>query len=405
MAKKFKILGDVELTKDLSLLLIIGGLYSLSVALSNTFVNIYLWKQTGKYSDIALFNLSIVVLQPLTFILAGRWAKKIDRVIVLRIGVIFLAMFYLAVLITGTKASTYLLLLGALLGMGYGFYWLAYNVLTFEITEPETRDFFNGFLGILSSAGGMIGPIAAGLIITRFEKFAGYTFVFGLSLALFGLAVFLSFSLKRRPASGRYCFKRILEERKQNDNWRHVTNAHFFQGLREGTFAFVISVFVYISTGSEMSLGTFGLINSGISFVAYYFASRLIKKNNRKKAILIGGIILYASVLLIIWDLNFVKLLLYGGMIAIAYPLLLVPYSSTTYDVIGSGWKAAEMRIEYIVVREIYLNLGRIVSILAFLAAITWFNEEQSIPILLFFLGAGHLLIYLFIRRVQLPAA
>ncbi|WP_160721711.1 MFS transporter [Bacillus sp. USDA818B3_A] len=405
MAKKFKILGDVELTKDLSLLLIIGGLYSLSVALSNTFVNIYLWKQTGKYSDIALFNLSIVVLQPLTFILAGRWAKKIDRVIVLRIGVILLAMFYLAVLLTGTQASTYLLLLGALLGMGYGFYWLAYNVLTFEITEPETRDFFNGFLGILSSAGGMIGPIAAGLIITRFEKFAGYTFVFGLSLALFGLAVFLSFSLKRRPASGRYCFKRILEERKQNDNWRLVTNAHFFQGLREGTFAFVISVFVYISTGSEMSLGTFGLINSGISFVAYYFASRLIKKNNRKKAILIGGIILYASVLLIIWDLNFVKLLLYGGMIAIAYPLLLVPYSSTTYDVIGSGWKAAEMRIEYIVVREIYLNLGRIVSILSFLAAITWFNEEQSIPILLFFLGAGHLLIYLFIRRVQLPAA
>ncbi|ULT55671.1 MFS transporter [Neobacillus drentensis] len=405
MAKKFKILGDVELTKDLSLLLIIGGLYSLSVALSNTFVNIYLWKQTGQYSDIALYNLSIVVLQPLTFILAGRWAKKIDRVIVLRIGVISLALFYLAVLITGTNASTYLLLLGGLLGIGYGFYWLAYNVLTFEITEPETRDFFNGFLGILSSAGGMIGPIAAGIIITKFEEFTGYSFVFGLSLALFGLAVFMSFSLKPRPASGRYCFKRIIEERKQNENWRFVTNAHFVQGLREGTFAFVISVFVYISTGSEMSLGTFGLINSGISFVAYYFASRLIKKKFRKKAILIGGIILYASVMLIIWDLNFVKLLLYGGMIAIAYPLLFVPYSSTTYDVIGSGWKAAEMRIEYIVVREIYLNLGRIISILAFLAAVTWFNEEQSIPILLFFLGAGHLLIYLFMRRVQIPAA
>ncbi|PFO03704.1 MFS transporter [Bacillus sp. AFS076308] len=405
MAKKFKLLGDVELTKDLSLLLIIGGLYSLSVALSNTFVNIYLWKQTGQYSDIALYNLSIVVLQPLTFILAGRWAKKIDRVIVLRIGVIALALFYLAVLITGTNASTYLLLLGGLLGIGYGFYWLAYNVLTFEITEPETRDFFNGFLGILSSAGGMIGPIAAGIIITKFEEFTGYTFVFGLSLALFGLAVFMSFSLKPRPASGKYCFTRIIEERKQNENWRFVTNAHFVQGLREGTFAFVISVFVYISTGSEMSLGTFGLINSGISFVAYYFASRLIKKNHRKKAILIGGIILYASVLLIIWDLNFVKLLLYGGMIAIAYPLLLVPYSSTTYDVIGSGWKAAEMRIEYIVVREIYLNLGRIISVLAFLAAVTWFNEEESIPILLLFLGAGHLLIYLFMRRVQLPAA
>ncbi|MDR6998760.1 MFS transporter [Neobacillus niacini] len=405
MAKKFKILGEVELTKDLTLLLLIGGLYSLSVALSNTFVNIYLWKQTGEYSDLALYNLSIVVLQPLTFILAGKWAKKIDRVIVLRIGVIFLTFFYVTVLLTGKHASTYLLLLGSLLGIGYGFYWLAFNVLTFEITEPETRDFFNGFLGILSSAGGMIGPIAAGIIITRFEKFAGYSIVFGLSLGLFALAVFLSFSLKRRPAHGKYCFTRILAERKQNENWRLITNAHFFQGLREGTFLFVISVFVYISTGSEMALGTYGLLNSGISFIAYYFASRLIKKRARKKAILIGGILLYLAILLIVWDVNFVKLLIYAATIAIAYPLLLVPYISTTYDVIGTGWKAAEMRIEYIVVREIFLNAGRVVSILLFLAAITWFNEKNSIPILLLILGAGHTCIYWFVKRVQIPTA
>ncbi|MEH7111934.1 MFS transporter [Neobacillus niacini] len=403
MAKKFKLLGEVQLTKDLSLLLIIGGLYSLSVALSNTFVNIYLWKQTGEYSDLALYNLSIVILQPLTFILAGRWAKKVDRVKVLRIGVSFLAVFYLMVLITGKNASTYLLLLGSLLGIGYGFYWLAYNVLTFEITEPETRDFFNGFLGILGSIGGMIGPIAAGFIITRFEKFTGYSIVFGISLALFALAVFLSFSLKPRPANGKYCFKRILDERKHNENWRLITNAHFFQGLREGTFIFIISVFVYLSTGSELALGTFGLINSGISFIAYYAASRLIKKNKRKKAILLGGIILYLAVLLIVWDINYIKLLIYAAMIAVAYPILLVPYMSTTYDIIGTAWKAAEMRIEYIVVREIYINMGRIVSILSFLAAVTWFDEKQSIPILLLFLGAGHSFIYFFIRKVEMP--
>ncbi|MGG5255038.1 MFS transporter [Neobacillus sp. SM06] len=405
MAKKLKLLGDVELTKDLLLLLVIGGLYSLSVALSNTFVNIYLWKQTGEFSDLAFYNLAIVVLQPLTFILAGRWAKKVDRVIVLRIGVIFLALFYVLVLFTGANASKFLLLLGSFLGIGYGFYWLAYNVLTFEITEPETRDFFNGFLGILSSVGGMIGPIAAGVIITRLEKFTGYTVVFGLSLALFALAVLLSFSLKPRPANGKYCFTRILQERKHNENWRLITNAHFFQGLREGTFVFVISVFVFISTGSEMALGTFGLVNSGISFIAYYIAARLIKKHKRKKAILIGGLLLYAAILLIIWDVNYVKLILYAALIAVAYPVLLVPYISTTYDVIGTGWRAAEMRIEYIVVREIFLNVGRIVSILLFLMAITWFNEQKSIPILLLILGAGHTVIYWFIKRVHLQSA
>ncbi|MBT2693478.1 MFS transporter [Bacillus sp. ISL-55] len=404
MSKVNKLLGDIELTKDLALLLIIGGLYSLSIALSNTFVNIYLWKQSGELADLAMYNLSIVVAQPLTFILAGRWAKKVDRVIVLRIGVIFLALFYVTVLLVGTKASDFLLLLGVLLGIGYGFYWLAYNVLTFEITEPETRDFFNGFLGILGSVGGMIGPVAAGFIISRLEKLTGYTVVFGLSLGLFSIAVLLSFFLKRRPAHGKYWFQRIIAERKHDKNWRMVTNAHFFQGLREGVFIFIVSVFVFIATDSEMALGTYGLINSGISFLAYYLVSRMLKKEYRKKAILVGGIILFLAIFLLVFQVTYFRLLLYAALIAVAYPLLLVPYVSMTYDVIGRGWKAAEMRIEYIVVRELFLNLGRIASILLFLVSTHMFNEEQAIPILLVILGSGHTLIYFFIRKIHLKA-
>jgi YQGE family putative transporter len=401
MNKMTKLIGDVKLTKDLSLLLLIGGLYSLSVALSNTFVNIYLWKQSEEFTDLGVYNLSVVVLQPITFILAGRWAKKIDRVIVLRVGVIFLALFYLTVLLIGTNASQFIILLGGLLGVGYGFYWLAYNVLTFEITEPDTRDFFNGFLGILSSVGGMIGPIAAGFIISKMDKFTGYSLVFGLSLGLFSLGVFLSFFLKRRPAEGGYFFLKILSERKENVNWRLITNAHFFQGLREGTFAFLISVFVFISKGTELALGTFGLINSGVSFIAYYFVSRLLPKNKRKEAILTGGIILFLSIFLIVFQTTYGRLLIYAGIIAIAYPLLLVPYMSLTYDVIGKGWKAAEMRIEYIVVRELFLNVGRVVSIIIFLLSITFFDSSKSIPVLLVLLGGGHLFIYLFVRRID----
>ncbi len=397
-----KLLGKVEVEKDLALLLLIGGLYSLSIALSNTFVNIYLWKQSGKFMDLALYNLAIVFFQPLTFILAGRWAKKIDRVIVLRIGVAFLALFFLVVLILGEKAQAHLMLLGSLLGIGYGFYWLAFNVLTFEITEPETRDFFNGFLGTLTSAGGVIGPISAGFLITRFTSNIGYTIIFAASLALFALAVIISFFIKRRPAKGVYCFVRVLKERKNNENWKLVTNAHFWQGFRDGTFIFVISVFVFISTGSELALGTFGLINSGLAFIAYWLAGRLIKNDKRKKAMLLGGLLLYLSVFLIAFKMTYPRLLIYAAAIAIAYPIMLVPYFSMTYDVIGKSWKAAEMRIEYIVVKELFLNSGRFVSVSAFIAAILFFDEQKSIPILLLIIGAGHGIAALLLQKVKI---
>ncbi len=397
-----KIIGDVEINRELLLLLCIGGLYSLSIGLSNTFVNVYLWKQSGNFIDIGLYNLSIVVLQPLTFIVAGRWAKKVDRVIVLRLGVSSLAIFFLTVLFIGQNASDYLILLGSILGIGYGFYWLAFNVLTFEITEPETRDFFNGFLGLLTSLAGMVGPILAGYIIFSLEKFTGYKVIFTISLVLFAGAVVLSLFLKRRPSSGSFQFIQIIKERRKNYYWRMITNAHFFQGLREGTFIFVISVFVFITTNSELALGKFGLVNSVVAFFGYYATTRFVKEKYRKRSILIGGLLLYSSVLLLVFDITYPKLITYAIVIAIAYPLLLVPYMSLTYDVIGQSRNAAEMRIEYIVVRELYLNGGRIVSILCFLIAVGFFNEKKSIPILLGILGGGHAFIYLFVRKIEI---
>ena len=99
--------------------------------------------------------------------------------------------------------------------------------------------------------------------------------------------------------------------------------------------------------------------------------------------------------------MTYTKLIIYAVTIAIAYPLLLIPYSSITYDVIGTGWKAAEMRIEYIVVREVYLNAGRVLSILLFLIMVSTMDTKQSLPILFLVLGAGHTFIYFFIRRVS----
>ncbi|WP_053219185.1 MFS transporter [Virgibacillus senegalensis] len=399
------LIGDIEIDRDLKLLLTIGGLYSLGIFLSNTFVNIYLWKQSGEYMAIALYNLAIYVLQPLTFILAGRWAKKVDRVIVLRLGVLFLSLFFMSVLLVGEQAAKYNMLLGSLLGVGYGFYWLAFNVLTFEVTEPETRDFFNGFQGLLQSFGGMVGPILAGYIISRMVSFKGYTVIFGISFSLFVLAVVCTFFLKRRSAKGVFRFVRIFKERNHNKDWKRVLYAHSFQGLREGIFVFVISVWVFIATNSELALGTFNLIFSGFSFVFYYVATRLIKPKMRKKAIFVGGLSLFLSVSLILIHLDYATLLIYAGIIGFSYPVLFVPYASMTYDVIGKAWNAGEMRIEYIVVRELFLNFGRVTSILLFLATVSLFNAERAIPYLLVVVGIGPFLIYFFLKNIDLKVA
>ena len=140
MSRIKNIIGDVELNRDLLLLLAVGGLYSLSIALSNTFVNVYLWKQSGQFVDLAIYNLSIVVMQPIIFMFAGRLAKNRQGFYTQVWRFVFSCILFNCA-VGGENAGSRLVLLGSVLGIGYGFYWLAFNVLTFEITEPDTRDF------------------------------------------------------------------------------------------------------------------------------------------------------------------------------------------------------------------------------------------------------------------------
>lgn len=403
MQKRLNFLFDkIDVNRDLLLLLLVGGFYSIGIFLSNTFVNVYLWKQSGEYITIAIYNLGIFLFQPITFILAGKISKLIDRIIVLRLGVVFLSVFFLCVLIIAENAATYNFMLGSLLVVGYGFYWLAFNVLTFEITEPETRDFFNGVLGILQSFAGMIGPLFAGIIISKMSANIGYTVIFTISFILFICAVISSFFLKRRPAEGGFHFKQVLKERHYNKNWNKILHAHVYQGLREGIFIFVITIWVFLITKNEFYLGMFNLVLSGLSFFFYFVAIKFIKPIHRKKAILLGSLILYFSLYIILFKISYFLLIIYAIIAGIAYPIINVPYSSMTYDVIGKSRKAKELRVEYIVVRELFVNIGRVTSIVIFLIAITLFDPTKVIPLLLSMFGASQILIYYRVKHIDL---
>ncbi len=65
-----------KLNRDLYILLLIGGLYALATFLSNTFVNVFLWRQAGDYITIASYNLATFFFHFLSCLVAGKLVKK-----------------------------------------------------------------------------------------------------------------------------------------------------------------------------------------------------------------------------------------------------------------------------------------------------------------------------------------
>ncbi|MFD2671297.1 MFS transporter [Marinicrinis sediminis] len=385
------------------LLLTVQGLYAAATALSILFVNVFIWKISKNYALIGWFALTQHVCGTLTFFLAGKWVKQWNKMNVLRAGIALSALQYLTILLLGQQAARYALLIGALQGISAGFFWLAFNVVYFEITNPGNRDRFNGWAGLLGSTAGMIAPWVSGVLISRLGD-RGYTVIFSASLAIFILGVAISFFLKKREAQGQYewfyAFRQLSSSRSP---WRPAFMGLFFQGIREGVFMFLVGLLVYIVTKDEFRLGTYSFITSAVALGSFWLIGKLIKPVSRNTYLLLGTVAL-SLVMTPLWvEMNYAMLLVFGIGTAIFFPMYIIPITSSVFDLIGRDEQAVAHRVEYVVLREAGLNAGRVAGTILYIGFVVWIGTEKHIPFIVFLLliGSSPIFSWFFIRRLS----
>ncbi|MCL6631543.1 MAG: MFS transporter [Alicyclobacillus herbarius] len=349
-------------------LLAISAVFALSVGLSNTFVNVYLWKVDHSYVPIGWYNFAMYTFIPIMFVLAGWLSGRWNAVWTLRIGITLHAGFYLLTLIGGTELARHPFPMGVLMGCAAGFYWLSFNYLSLRLTQGGGRDRFYGSNGALGAIAGMAAPLTSGFIISHEDRFgglSGYHVIFSASLALFLLAVLLSSKL-RVQGGGKLEICRIAGGL-NNPWWRNVLAGCFVYGWREGVFLFLIGLLMYIATGSEMKLGEFLLLQSGLSFMSFSLVSRWLKPRHRVLVMGIGACGMAAAALLFLIPLSARLVVWYGCCVAIVLPLFLVPLQGTVFDAISRLDATGEDDVEHIIAREVVENAGRVAGIAAFL--------------------------------------
>ena len=393
--------GGTRLSRQAVLLLVVNGLFAAATAVSGTFVNVFLWKTANELTLIGWFTVATYLTHALTFLLAGKWVKEHNKMNCLRLGVAMSAVFYLVVLLLKKQAVHYVFVLGVLQGFALGLFWLAFNVVYFEITGPDNRDRFNGWAGLLSSLSGMTAPWVSGFLITRMEGMAGYLLVFAISLAIFVIAAVFSFFLRKRKVTGKYDWKYgVRQLRGEGNPWRRAVPASVSQGVREGVFAFLISLLVYIVTSDEMKLGNYWLITSAVGLFSFWLAGKLLKPSWRNAAMLSGTAAMIAVILPFFWDVNYTTLLVFGIGTALFMPIYTIPLTSTIFDLIGRNRDSAAHRVEHVVLRELALNTGRVAGTLVFIAVIGWRHTEQTLNWLLLGIGSFPLVSWLFMRSL-----
>ncbi|MEK3733903.1 MULTISPECIES: MFS transporter [Paenibacillus] len=382
------------------LLLTVHALFMLSGALSGTFLNVYLWKSRQDYAMLGWFTIAQQIALGITFIAAGKWVKEYNKMNALRLGIGVSGLFYLCVLWAGNQAVEYIWPLGLLLGVSLGLFWLAFNVVYFEISEASNRDWFNGWLGLLGSVTGIIGPWAAGLIITMMHGERGYRFIFTVSMIIYAATVVLSFFLRKRPVQGGYDWLEGYRKLKESRMWRHAVGGLIFQGIREGVFSFLIFILVYVATDQEAKIGQFALITSLVSLVSYWVAGKWFKPHRRSVGMLVGAVLLLIVIVPLLWKVNYVTLLILGIGTSLFIPLFMLPAVSVSFDLMGANRDNVEKRVELVALRELSLMTGRIAGLLIFIGVLAFRRDPSTITLLMLLLGASPVGAWMFMRKL-----
>lgn len=376
------------LEKQAVLLLIVQALNGVANALSGTFVPVYLWKASGSYMTIGWFTFAQYALGGLTFWIAGKWVKEHNKMHSLRAGIALSGIFYCVVLLLGEGARSWAVMLGILNGIAMGLFWIAFNVVYFEVTEPDTRDRYNGWAGLLGSCAGILAPWISGLLITSMQGERGYRFIFAISLAIFTVSAILSFWLKKRHGQGTYQwmlgFQQLMEKGNQ---WRRLFPAIAAQGIREGVFMFLVGLTVYIATQNESKLGMYSLITSLVALVSFWIAGKWMNKMKREWAMLVGVVMIAVVILPLFWQVSYQTLLLFGIGTSLFIPLYIIPMTTKVFDIIGQSPESAKDREEYIVLREAGLTVGRMIGLSAYLVVLPINDSPRAITWLLLSVG------------------
>lgn len=383
--------------REAKILLVVSCLFTFAMGLSNIFINVFFWNKTNDFIVIAIYNLMHYLTTPVAFILAAYFAKKKNGILPLRIGLLIFALFYLLLLYAGNDGVQYIYLLGLLYGIAAGFYWLAFNALSFDFTNVYNRDTFYGYNGASAGISASIAPITSAYIISRFEGTLGYKIVFIITLILFLILVIMSAILKCKNYSQKLNLRKIFFT--NCHQWKILRKSIVTWGFRDVIIVFIINILVIETTKSELTLGKLALLASLISSSSYILVQRIIKPPHRKIAVLIGTTGSFLAIIGLVMNVNITTLIFYVVMDAFFLPFFIIQQNSSTFNIIDIAHEE-DMRIEYIINKDISLNMGRIISSIVLIVLLMQFDNFDILKVYLGFIGLAPIVSGYFLRKV-----
>lgn len=355
--------------KDLAVaqrrLLISFFLFGLASPMVVVYANTFLWRQSEDPIILAIFNIGSYSGIAIGFFLNAYLLRLFESGRLYALGCVLQGIVPMILIAVGTQTNTLVLPLGIALGIAQGFFWGNRNALTSKITQGPHRYQFVSLETTLAITAGIISPLLIGWFIVFGERVSSYTIeqayqitsVVGFILLV--LAGSFAWSYTMEPFAPKTFLLRNVSRR-----WNEQRLLEMINGIASGIESILPLIIILLFLGQEEAVGTVKAFTSVLSAGVIFSLGKHVKHNHHTllfsfwMAFNLVGSILFAvfyspgSALIFFVLAGLVGSLRWSSFVSVMYEVV--------DEEIGQN---GTHRFLYLLDREFFLNLGRVLGL------------------------------------------
>jgi MFS transporter, YQGE family, putative transporter len=383
-ARRAVVPPERRLGQEAKVSLLIHSFFQFGASMSGVFLNLYLWRLTESIWVNGMYNIINYAVAPFAFMLGGWLAKKTDRMYVYRLGLLLISAFYICVVAAQELVAEWYPLFAVFGSLSGAFYWVGYLVLMYDVSDERNRIHYLAMNSIFFTFAGLLGPALAGRVIALNDGLHGYIIVFGIAFFMFLLAAVGSLKIKAKPSRHKtYYLKHTLQMMRRSPGWLRGLWGFFALGLLQGIMLFLPNILLFQVMPREDHIGYMSVLFSLITIAMGMLISRFAKAEHTTLYLWISGIGLIAAASLLLGGLALWSVISFMVLYSFFNPLQGNTLTSHYYNHVGKLPLKGNFRVESVVLREAFLNTGRVVSITALILLLQEVEGRQLAFILL----------------------
>jgi YQGE family putative transporter len=371
-------------------LFLINTGWTLAMYLASSFVGAWFWNIGTGLRPILLFYATLFAVMVATFAVASRSRWFPSSALLLTLGIFLNALYLMLMLLLRGESRHVLVLLALLDGASGSFYWLSLFVLAATWVPVEHVAWYNSWTGTIEAVLGLTAPIVSGVVIRSFHHLLGYRLIF--LTAVVALMISAAVSWSKGPPSAPRQVAVGRRARSPATVWGRLLWGFLFLGLRDGLYFFVPGLLLYIITQNAVWLGVYNAWTAGLQGLGFWLLTRPALRRRAEWGILGATALGLVGIFLLFTTLNPWTIMILGAVISLSYPPLKVRLESDALTVIGAARHTYGDRTRLTSVKEVWINVGRLSSLLILIGVLTLVPGSVPLRLMRWFLAIWSLL-------------